>query len=562
MQAKKSNQKPSYVVVGNDCVEDEISTGLSLEDVSVKIENEEKKELEHVLRGDKIPTSPKKDEIDLIDLNTLKENGSNGHMDKNVRPAVTNLIPTKASDLNVSASAPSSFKQGVGEKHQKHDESKMCKFLTRASYGFIMIGSIFGVIYSGHFYICVFVALCQIMLFRELVTVRYNAYFHIIQENIPLFRTTQWLWFFTAVFYTYSDFVVEIIKSNTGLHYLLKQAEILGPLSFAFYAMTFVTTIATMQIGHIGFQLNQLSWTIVVLCLTVGQMKYIMHNVYNGLIWFTLPAGLVVANDTFAYFAGMTCGRKFIRKPFISLSPNKTWEGFIGGAIGTLIFGWYGSRYMASLTWLTCPTNEFSLIPDSLSCELDPIFYDAKYKFSPQVFEILPGFLVRMIPGIVELCSIRSKDILGGASHVEMPSSATVSRVLSGLNFENCVSGEKSHIHHHFELALVNVLPVQFHALALGLFASLVAPFGGFLASGIKRAYGLKDFNSIIPGHGGVMDRLDCQFLMALYTWVHYNAFIRMGTISVPKMLYIYNLLSESEQAEFLDRVTKLNIKP
>eukprot|EP00592_Proboscia_alata_P018194 CAMPEP_0194423008 /NCGR_PEP_ID=MMETSP0176-20130528/22337_1 /TAXON_ID=216777 /ORGANISM="Proboscia alata, Strain PI-D3" /LENGTH=104 /DNA_ID=CAMNT_0039232067 /DNA_START=126 /DNA_END=436 /DNA_ORIENTATION=+ len=58
MQTKKSTQKPSFVVVGNDCIEDEISTGLSLEDVSVKIENEEKKELEHVLRGDKIPTSP------------------------------------------------------------------------------------------------------------------------------------------------------------------------------------------------------------------------------------------------------------------------------------------------------------------------------------------------------------------------------------------------------------------------------------------------------------------------------------------------------------------------
>ncbi|EOD40933.1 phosphatidate cytidylyltransferase [Emiliania huxleyi CCMP1516] len=40
-----------------------------------------------------------------------------------------------------------------------------------------------------------------------------------------------------------------------------------------------------------------------------------------------------------------------------------------------------------------------------------------------------------------------------------------------------------------------------------GAFASLVAPFGGFFASGIKRAYKIKDFSAIIPGHGGVFDR-------------------------------------------------------
>lgn len=38
----------------------------------------------------------------------------------------------------------------------------------------------------------------------------------------------------------------------------------------------------------------------------------------------------------------------------------------------------------------------------------------------------------------------------------------------------------------------VPVLPVQWHALALGLFASIIAPFGGFFASGVKRAFNIK----------------------------------------------------------------------
>lgn len=47
-------------------------------------------------------------------------------------------------------------------------------------------------------------------------------------------------------------------------------------------------------------------------------------------------------------------------------------------------------------------------------------------------------------------------------------------------------------------------------------FASLVAPFGGFFASGFKRAFDIKDFGDSIPGHGGMTDRMDCQYVLHL----------------------------------------------
>lgn len=258
-----------------------------------------------------------------------------------------------------------------------------------------------------------------------------------------------------------------------------------------------------------------------------------MHNIFNGLFWFVLPILLVVTNDIMAYVSGMTCGRKFIRRPFLPLSPNKTWEGFIGGWIFTMVAAWYLAGFLAQFHWLTCPTHEFSLFPSKLECELDPIFQKAHSIFPSQMFELAPRQLVKMLPGIVEICSVKGTDLLSP-----------------------CISGETSHSHDHFELVLENVFPVQIHALWLAMFASLVAPFGGFLASAIKRAYGIKDFDSLIPGHGGVMDRMDCQFLMALYTWVHYNTFVRLATISVPKLIYMYNLLSENEQVEFLEQIT------
>ena len=67
-----------------------------------------------------------------------------------------------------------------------------------------------------------------------------------------------------------------------------------------------------------------------------------------------------------------------------------------------------------------------------------------------------------------------------------------------------------------------------------------VAPFGGFFASGIKRAYNLDDFASIIPGHGGVYDRVDCQLIMGLATQTYYATFIGPSAIlSVSRLLQL-----------------------
>ena len=79
-----------------------------------------------------------------------------------------------------------------------------------------------------------------------------------------------------------------------------------------------------------------------------------------------------------------------------------------------------------------------------------------------------------------------------------------------------------------YNIAGVNVelRAIQFHMFFFGLFASLVAPFGGLFASGFKRAVKIKDFANTIPGHGGFTDRMDCQILMGLFTFVWVSQFV------------------------------------
>jgi phosphatidate cytidylyltransferase len=48
-------------------------------------------------------------------------------------------------------------------------------------------------------------------------------------------------------------------------------------------------------------------------------------------------------------------------------------------------------------------------------------------------------------------------------------------------------------------------------ALALGLVVSVVAPIGDLCESMIKRDLGVKDMGSVLPGHGGLLDRFDAM---------------------------------------------------
>jgi len=55
-------------------------------------------------------------------------------------------------------------------------------------------------------------------------------------------------------------------------------------------------------------------------------------------------------------------------------------------------------------------------------------------------------------------------------------------------------------------------LTVVVASAAVGLLLSVVSQLGDWMASALKRWAGIKDFGSILPGHGGIMDRFDSVF--------------------------------------------------
>lgn len=67
----------------------------------------------------------------------------------------------------------------------------------------------------------------------------------------------------------------------------------------------------------------------------------------------------------------------------------------------------------------------------------------------------------------------------------------------------------------------MNFPSIYFHNFLSTLAASFFAPFSGFLASAIKRVFDKKDFGALIPGHGGLTERFDCQLYMVAFTYFY-----------------------------------------
>ena len=77
-----------------------------------------------------------------------------------------------------------------------------------------------------------------------------------------------------------------------------------------------------------------------------------------------------------------------------------------------------------------------------------------------------------------------------------------------------------------FKLFFFPMLPVA-HAAVLGLVGSVTGQLGDLCESALKRAAGVKDSGTLLPGHGGILDRLDCLMFITPFVYYYQEFVIR-----------------------------------
>ena len=230
-------------------------------------------------------------------------------------------------------------------------EKKKANFLTRTLWTFVMFGGFLAALLMGHIYIIAIVTAIQIVSFKEVIAI----------ANVPSrarqLRSTKslnWYWLASTMYFLYGESVIYYFK-----HIVLVD-KVLLPLathhrfiSFILYVIGFVFFVGSLQAGHYKFQFTSFAWTHMALYLIVVQAHFIMNNIFEGMIWFLLPAVLVITNDIWAYIVGITFGRTQL----IKLSPKKTVEGFVGAWIMTVFFGFLFCKLLMKSKYFICPVN-------------------------------------------------------------------------------------------------------------------------------------------------------------------------------------------------------------
>ncbi|KAK9466102.1 cytidylyltransferase family-domain-containing protein [Lipomyces arxii] len=294
------------------------------------------------------------------------------------------------------------------------------------------------------------------------------------EKKLPYGKVINWYFLATTIYFLYGESVIYYFKQVVLVDsYLLPFAVHHRFISYMLYVIGFMIFVSSLEKGHYKFQFAQFGFTHVTLLLVVVQAQFIMNNIFAGMFWFFLPASLVIINDIFAYLCGITFGRT----PLIKISPKKTVEGFVGAWISTIIFGMILSHFLIKWGYMICPVTDFTNNAfTGMTCDPNPVFVKSIFK--------VPAVLIPVVK------------------------SAT------------------------FEIE-----PIYFHVMIMASFASLIAPFGGFFASGLKRTFKIKDFGDTIPGHGGITDRMDCQFLMGFFSYMYFDSFIATHHMRVGSVL-------------------------
>lgn len=65
------------------------------------------------------------------------------------------------------------------------------------------------------------------------------------------------------------------------------------------------------------------------------------------------------------------------------------------------------------------------------------------------------------------------------------------------------------------------------HSVILGLVGSITGQLGDLSESALKRVAGVKDSGFLLPGHGGILDRLDCLMFIAPFVYYYQEYVIR-----------------------------------
>lgn len=208
-----------------------------------------------------------------------------------------------------------------------------------------------------------------------------------------------------------------------------------------------------------------------------------------------------------------------------------TWVPLAVGTAATVVLAWpYGHAAQAvgvAATVLACMGWRFGRGADGYLADVAASSFVAVYL---GVFASFATLLVAPPDGagriLTFLIMVVASDTAGYAAGVlfgKHPMAPTISPKKSWEGFAGSVTGAMVGGALCVSLLLDGA---WWQGLLCGLVVAIVATGGDLAESLVKRDIGVKDMGTLLPGHGGIMDRMDSLLPSAVVTWLLLTAFV------------------------------------
>ena len=77
-----------------------------------------------------------------------------------------------------------------------------------------------------------------------------------------------------------------------------------------------------------------------------------------------------------------------------------------------------------------------------------------------------------------------------------------------------------------YYIPVAQILPVK-HWIAIAAICAVFGTLGDLLESKLKRMANIKDSGTLMPGHGGFLDRFDSLLVAIPFTWLYVAIFVK-----------------------------------
>lgn len=219
------------------------------------------------------------------------------------------------------------------------------------------------------------------------------------------------------------------------------------------------------------------------------------------------------------------------------------WPGMLFAALSMpayLFFGWEAAcvlMMLCCILGMTCVILHGRADFSALIATVFPLLYPGMMfllLFRMQDFPVaryssLSMLLVFLVPAACDVAAYEVGSRVGRHKLCpELSPGKTVEGAAAGLAAAIVASGAISALYPALQSLAGElpeaVMPPMWQMLLLGAVAGFAAQIGDLVASLVKRRCGIKDYAQILPGHGGLMDRMDSSLLCTVavfgYFWV------------------------------------------